>query len=157
MTTGVYGRRDLLMALLDARKQAGRHVDLSSYAEQRWRGMSTAFGVHIDTALTWEQEPESGNLGDYIQFLGTLAAYESLRSPWDSFLETPPAVVAKIRRYGTPMAEAQRTYGQLLLDLMEELLGELWSVANDRVVTADDLRRAGFDPVTPRPEPADYI
>lgn len=71
-------------------------------------------------------------------------------SPFERYLETPATIVAFGRHYGerigNPLEELRAAY----VDLMCELVGCVNGVADDRVVSDDDLRRRGFDPGPPR-------
>ena len=52
----------------------------------------------------------------------------------------------------TPLIATQ----QAITDLVLELLAVLYPHAATRNVGADDLRKRGFDPATPGPDPHDY-
>lgn len=77
-------------------------------------------------------------------------------SPFDDYLETPPPVAVLYRRHGPDITTAAAGLRAALTALLVDLVVEVYAIPADCTVTDEDLRRHGFDPRTPEPDPLDF-
>jgi hypothetical protein len=61
------------------------------------------------------------------------------------------------RRHGPAIKTAADRWEEALTVLLIELISEIHARVSYRTVTGDDLRRHGFDPDTPEPDPWTFL
>lgn len=172
-----FNREDLLTAWLDFRGLRHAHEDLWNYHLTRLHAYEEAFGVDLERGpgrfpdrrppwhavadedlgrrLPWP--PPDGEM-EWLQGLLRRAAdaFQAAGTPFDDYLETPSIVLPLSRRRSRDLREAaERTRlaeRALLLDILELL----WGLDASTRVSSEEVRRHGFDPAAPAPDPLDY-
>lgn len=147
-----YRSRDLLTAYLAARRWARAHEDIRSWHQRRYGALAAAFGVQLEKPPKHEGT-DAWALGRL--FEATVERHGSASSPFDGYLEAPPAIHELFERYQPTFSSAVRTLERAELDLLTELVDRLWGIG-DRTVTSAELLEHGFDDATRAPDPLDY-
>jgi hypothetical protein len=181
-----HSRQSLVHAWLDRTRFEQAHPDLRDYHAAHYRALAAAFGVDLDLDLVPDRDDGQAAatpawlvawLADHpdrhARAIGlspleldrrslhgllttTRDFYLRTSSPFERYLETPATIVAFGRHYGerigNPLEELRAAY----FDLMCELVGCVYGVADDPIVSDDDLRAHGFDLDERAPEPLDY-
>ena len=77
-------------------------------------------------------------------------------NPFEDYLEAPEPVIALHHRHGRDIDRAATALHTALMALLVELVVEGYGIPRDRAVTGEELRRHGFDPRSPEPDPLDF-
>jgi hypothetical protein len=163
------------------RNFAAAHEDLRDFHRRRYQAFAAAFGVDLDRPpepkppmptwmaewhraqpphsvrplehpVWWRQWPE-----DVHRF--ALSADEQARGlhgPFAGYLERPPALGALGARFGNGIEDPLRVARARIATLISEVIVCLYPEPARRSITADELRMAGFDPDSHRPDPFDH-
>jgi hypothetical protein len=162
--TTVYHRADLLGALLASRRYHDAVPELRDYHVPRYAAMAIAFGLLGDECPDPLLPPTARDrfpLAEtaytdramYGLFENAVEAYERLHSPFSGYLAAPQEIRAMYKEHGVNIEAAYDVTRTRIRALLDEVLGIVWRIDADRTVTDDDLRRCGFDPTTPVPDP----
>ncbi len=174
MTLDRYDFAVLVGAWRDARRWANAHPDLAGHYSARYRALAAAFAAELDECPRsappipdWMADRVAeANLGmprdeqwhrEVHRFtLQTDERYRHLSGPFSGYLEIPPEMLAVRDRSSPSITKPLSATQHAITDMLLELLAALYPDAANHVVGADDLRRHGFDPAAPGPDPDDY-
>jgi hypothetical protein len=143
-----YDVRALIEAYIYAQRKDFVHADFTAYYSALLDALQAAFGVRLsEDGLTLSQRVL------WKLFRSTVASLLRITSPWDCFLEAG-LLVSKldesgepgklVRRASTAIDEANATSRAAHREILYALFPIIFG-ACDRVVTSEELRRAGFD------------
>lgn len=156
--------------LVDAWRSAHGDSDADDFYSKRYRAFALAFGTDLekppdpappvpewladpraDLEPSWSDDQEWSRYVHMFVLRVEEEARSQQRHPWSGMLEAPASLVAVYKRYNEQvMGSIERAHNELI-SMSTNLIAELYPDAVGTVVTADELRAAGFDPATPEP------
>jgi hypothetical protein len=141
------GRRALAEAMVQARMWSHAAPELRDYHATKRSALAKALGVD-----------ETGRRRTPLDSLlkATVDRLARSSSPFADFLEAPEPIIALYQQHGPGIDEAAARLRATLMALLTEVVGEAYAIPPDRTVTAEDLRRCGFDINLPEPDPLDF-
>jgi hypothetical protein len=145
-----FDRRALVAAWLTQRRWVHAHPDLRDFHARRHRAMADAFGVQLSVF------PATADVGLKLLFEDAVRVIEATRTPFSGFLEADEQIHALYRAHGPAMSEAANALVAECRLLLEELVGVIWGLDRERVVSRGEIRACGFDPGAPQPDAADF-
>lgn len=143
-----YDVRVLIEAYIYAQRKEFVHADFNAYYSALLGALQAAFGVRLsEDGFTTSQRVL------WMLFRSTVASLLRVTSPWENYLEASLLVHKldesgepgkAVRRASTTIDEANATSRAAHREILYALFPIIFG-ACDRVVTSEDLRRAGFD------------
>jgi hypothetical protein len=143
---------DLVTAWLDLRRYRAAHPELATYYANRYPALAAAFGAPLDLG-----PPKSSDEALYRLLQRTVDTYERTASPFAVYLEAPPPIVDLHREHAGSIDTGVDLLRAALFRLVLDLVGVLWSLPPEMTVEPEELRYHGFDPLSPQPDPLDFV
>ncbi|MEL6268214.1 MAG: hypothetical protein AAFV33_01795 [Chloroflexota bacterium] len=162
MSQQTYTYKSLIEAYIETQKKQP-HPDFDRYYDARLDALERAFDLPLSEKRMFADGAPPRAQGLWIIFADAVASYVSIRTPWDTFLESG-AVLHRLQGWGQHKQKmfeyAYRISGiarenQAVHLEMIELLFHMMHGEVDTVVTSDDLLELGFDDTT-EPRLVDY-
>jgi hypothetical protein len=161
-----YNRRDLIEAYIDVQRHAKAAAEARDASMRRYYALSSAFGVLLEkpgdgpaTPASWLAQHEAvipfgpdiwadpnARWSLHHLFEWTVRAYRALDSPFNGFVDVPPAVLAMHSRHAKPIDAGIKQMREAYLVLLEDLVEAIWGTTADKTISANELGKHGWDP-----------
>ncbi|MEM6284675.1 MAG: hypothetical protein AAF787_20975 [Chloroflexota bacterium] len=163
MSQQTYTYKSLIAAYIETQKKQV-HPDFDRYYEAHLDALERAFDLPLSEKRMFADGAPPRAQGLWIIFADAVASYVSIRTPWETFLESG-AVLHRLQGWGehkqrvfeyayriSGIAKENRAvHMEMIVHLFHMMHGEV-----DGVVTSADLLALGFDDTT-EPDVADYL
>jgi hypothetical protein len=140
-----FGARAFAEAIVAAHRWSAAVPELRDYHAAKRSALAKALGAD-----------ETGRSAVDALLDATVGRLARSSSPFDDFLVAPEQVHALYRRHGPAINDAAAGLRAAQMALLTDLVAEAYAIPPDRTVTGTDLRRCGFDPGVPEPDPLDF-
>lgn len=158
MKETVYTYKDLILLYIATNIEPDKyaHIDFYNFKKNLLTNLETAFGVKLSATKT-------NNPALFMLFHATVRSFNSIRTPWSSFLEAS-LIIKKLEEsgeLGKKVLELTENIDELASSSMkahEEMIDTLFEAIFgiiDKTVSSEDLKNLGFDDST-HPKPEDY-
>lgn len=148
-----FDRSALILAWLSLREHRNSHEDLRSYHDAVSKAFSEAFGIDLDVAPETCRIPDENGL--HKLFLHAARSYETIRSPFSSFLCGTREISEMYQKYEEPLNHSAAAMRDLHLMMMLELIERIWNDDAPHTVVGKDLEACGH-PGRSAPDPFDF-
>jgi hypothetical protein len=146
-----YDLRSLARAMVDEHRYRKAPPELRDYYVVKLGALRKSFGIDREPR---EDRTGRADLTLLLERTVTLLAWS--RSPFDG-IEGRKALATVNRRRGPAINTAGDRWEEALTALLTDLISEMHAGVSYRTVTGDDLRRHGFDPDAPEPDPWTFL
>jgi hypothetical protein len=148
------GVADLAEAMVAALRWRNADPAPRNYHAAKLAGLRGALGADADADTRSLDRPGGRSLHYLLD--ATVAMLASARSPFAGYLEAPREVVTLYQRHGKAINAAGDTLNDTLIELLKDLIVEIYKIPRTRTVSDETLRQHGFNPEDPEPDPLDY-